>query len=114
MQVPDAKQVNIFLKIKKHGKKQRSRLFAQPVRAAQSLLTSFVVQGAIPELHSETEAALPGLAFQQLLSGNGNSNTDTNGVMQVSLSLSEWESIIVSGLFAWNLMSVVVPCKSHI
>lgn len=57
---------------------------------------------------------LPGLAFRQLLSGNGNCNTDAKGMMQVSLSLLEWESIMVSGLFAWNLKSVVVPCKLHV
>lgn len=80
----------------------------------QSLLTSFVVQGAIPELHSETAAVLPALAFRQLLSGNGNSNTDANGMMQVSFFLSEWESMMASRLFAWNLKSVAVPCKLHI
>lgn len=113
MQVLDAKEVNIFLKIEKCGRKQRSMLFAQTVGEAQSLLTSFAAQGAVPEVCSETEAVLPGLALQQLCSGDGNCNTDANSMMQVSLSLSEWVSIVVSGLFVWNIKLVVVSCKPH-
>lgn len=88
-------------------------LFPQMVGEAQSLPTSFAVPEAVPEVRSETEAVLPGLALQQLHSGDGNCNTDANSMMQVSLSLSEWVSIVVSGLFAWNFKSLVASCKTH-